>query len=120
MSRSIAFVGFADHVVEVFGIVRRGVGDAVADVLLEQADGDALQRLGRRADLRQHVDAVHVLVDHALQTADLALDAPQALDVGVLVGGVAVLGLLVEVDASDMLSCIPPGGIVNDEPRRIT
>ena len=43
-----------------------------------------------RADLRQHVDAVGVLLDHPLQPADLTLDATEPLDVGVLVRAVAV------------------------------
>ena len=77
--------------VDVAGVVSgAGVHDTVADVLFEQADGHALQRLRRGADLGQHVDAVHVVVDHALQATDLALDAPQALDVRVLVRAVAV------------------------------
>ena len=52
-------------------------------------DGDALQRLRHRAHLREHVDAVGVLVDHPLQATHLALDALQALEVVVLVHRVA-------------------------------
>src|SRR4051794_33172609 len=72
--------------------VRGGLGDAVAQVLLEQAERDRLQRLGRGGDLRQHVDAVLVALDHLADAADLALDAPHPLEVGVLVLGVAVHG----------------------------
>ena len=62
-----------------------GVADAVPHVLVEQADGDALQRLGGRADLGEDVDAVGVVVDEALEAADLALDLAQAgEDVGLL------------------------------------
>lgn len=64
---------------------QEAVDEAFADADLEQAHGHALQRLGNRADLGQHVDAVGVLVDHALQAANLALDAPEALAVVVLV-----------------------------------
>ena len=38
-----------------------GAGHAVAEVLVEQADGDALQRLRRRRDLGEDVDAVLVV-----------------------------------------------------------
>ena len=41
-----------------------GIGDAVAQVLVEQPDGDALEALGRGRDLGQHVDAVAVVLDH--------------------------------------------------------
>ena len=62
-----------------------GVGDAVAEVVVEQLHGDALERPRRRGHLRQDVDAVRVVVDHPLEAADLALDAAetgeQALDV---------------------------------------
>ena len=42
------------------------VGDAVADVFVEQADRDVLQRAVDCGDLLQHVDAVGVLLDLAL------------------------------------------------------
>ena len=65
---------------------RRGVGHAVPEVLVEQPDRHALEGSRRRRDLGQDVDAVGVLVDHALQPAHLALDAPEALqDVGLVV-----------------------------------
>ena len=54
-----------------------GVGDAVAQVVVEQLHGDALQRLGGGGHLGEHVDAVRVVLDHPLQPADLALDALQ-------------------------------------------
>jgi hypothetical protein len=51
------------------------LADAVAEVLLKQAEGDGLQGLGGRRDLREDVDAVLILLDHPLQAADLAFDA---------------------------------------------
>ena len=45
------------------------VGDAVADVFVEQADRDVLQRAVDCGDLLQHVDAVGVLLDLALWSA---------------------------------------------------
>ena len=54
---------------------------AVAYVLVDQAQPDTLERLGDRTDLRQHVDAVRVVVDHPLEPADLTLDPPEAGEV---------------------------------------
>ena len=70
-----------------------GVADAVADVLVEEADGDGLERLGDGADLGEDVDAVRVLLDHALDAADLALDAVEPLGVVVLVDACSRGGL---------------------------
>src|SRR5699024_5636040 len=44
--------------------------------------------------LGQYVDAVGVLVDHPVDPADLALDASHALQVGLLVRGVPVRGMV--------------------------
>ncbi len=66
-----------------------GVAHAVAHVLVEQTETHALQRLRDRDDLREHVDAVLVVVDHPLQAAHLALDAAQPLAVVVLLEAVA-------------------------------
>ena len=55
------------------------IGDAMAQVLVEQLDRDRLQRLRHRGDLREHIDAVRVFVDHALHAAHLAFDAAEAL-----------------------------------------
>ncbi len=44
-----------------------GVGDAVAQVVVEHPDGHALERLGDGRDLGQHVDAVAVGLDHLLR-----------------------------------------------------
>jgi hypothetical protein len=51
----------------------------VAEVLLQQAQGYRLQGPGDRGDLGQEVDAVLIVLDHPLQAADLALDAPERL-----------------------------------------
>ena len=55
------------------------VGDAVRDVVIEQLQGDRLQCLGRRRHLLEDVDAVAVLVDHALDAPHLAFDPAQPL-----------------------------------------
>ena len=70
-------------------IVGSGIGHTVADVLVEEADGDALQGFGDCADLGEDVDAVRVFVDHSLKPTDLAFDALESLDdVGELRQGV--------------------------------
>ena len=53
----------------------------VVHVLLEQPEGDSLQRLVDRRDLGQDVDAVGVALNHPGDALDLALDAPQPLAV---------------------------------------
>src|SRR4051794_10616338 len=57
-------------------------------MLVEQADRHRLQRLRGRRDLGEDVDAVLVVLHHALEPADLTLDPAQPLDVSVLAGGV--------------------------------
>src|SRR3954453_23074360 len=47
---------------------------AVAGVPIQEPERDLVERRLDRADLRQHVDAVAVLFDHARDAADLALD----------------------------------------------
>ena len=47
------------------------------EMIVEELQRDRLQRPTRRRDLRQHVDAVDVLVDHPLQPPHLTLDAAQ-------------------------------------------
>src|SRR5215207_2135029 len=70
----------------------KGVGDAVTHVLVEDFEGDALERLRDRADLREQIHAVAVVLDHLLDPANLALDPPQALAERLLVVAVAVVG----------------------------
>src|SRR5690625_3323446 len=67
-----------------------GVDHAVAQVVLDQAEPDGLECAGDGGDLGEHVDAVDVLVDHAGDAADLALDA--AHPAGVVLLGAAVSG----------------------------
>src|SRR5688500_6640462 len=62
----------------------------MAHVLLEQAQCDRLECLRHRGDLGEDVDAVLLVLDHALQAAGLALDAAQPLEVVVLAVDVAV------------------------------
>ena len=59
-------------------------------MVVEDAEGDALERCRHRRDLRQDVDAVAVVVDHALDAAHLSFDPVQPADERVLVGDVAV------------------------------
>jgi hypothetical protein len=59
-------------------------------MIFEQPEGDRLERPGNRRDLSQDIDAVDVLVDHPLQTADLSLDPAKALQIGVFVLAVTV------------------------------
>lgn len=60
--------GFFDLLVRGDGVVPgRRIGDAVPNVLVEEADGDGSERRGRRRDLGEHVDAVGVLGDLPLQ-----------------------------------------------------
>ena len=66
-----------------------GIGDAVAQVLVDQPDGDALQRLRGGRHLREDVDAVVVVLDHPLEPADLPLDAAEPLQIVGLVVGVS-------------------------------
>jgi hypothetical protein len=70
----------------------------VADVVLEHLQRDRLERGVDRAELREDVDAVAVVLDHARDPAHLALDAGEALQELLLVRRVAVrLGCHAEV-----------------------
>ncbi len=62
------------------------LGDAVAGVVVDQAEGDPVESGLDRADLGQDVDAVALLVDHPAYPPDLAFDPREALEQGVLVG----------------------------------
>jgi hypothetical protein len=55
-------------------VLRLRADDAVVCVVVEQAEGDFVQGSLNGGDLREDVDAVAVLLDHALQTAYLAFD----------------------------------------------
>src|SRR5262245_13429092 len=63
--------------------------DAMVHVVVENPEREALERGVDRRDLREHVDAVPILLDHALDAPDLTLDAMQTADQRVLVGRVA-------------------------------
>ena len=71
---------------------RAAVTYAVVHVVFEQVDRDRIGCGLDGRDLREDVDAVVTLRDHALQAADLALDAAQAREVVLGVAVVAVLG----------------------------
>ena len=73
--------------------------EAPVDVILEQEKPDLVGGRRQRLDLLQHVEAVRLLFDEALDAARLALDPPQAghevalvLRVGVAEVGVARIG----------------------------
>src|SRR5690349_22622496 len=76
--------GLADLLVGLAVADSGGLDDAVAQVLLEQAERDGLEGLRHGGDLGEDGDAVLLVLDHALQTAGLALDAARALEVRVL------------------------------------
>src|SRR5512133_4165172 len=57
-----------------------GAHDAMACVVVEQAERDLVERGAHGADLGEDVDAVAIVLDHALDAADLAFDAAQALE----------------------------------------
>src|SRR3954464_42643 len=61
-------------------LVAGGAHDAVLRVLVEQAERHLVQRRLHGGDLGEDVDAVAVVGDHALDPADLALDAAKALE----------------------------------------
>src|SRR3954454_4046961 len=103
--------GLADLLLGLPAAGARGLDDAVAEMLLEQAEGDRLQGLRHRRDLGEDVDAVLLVLDHALQAAGLALDAAQPLEVLVLAIDVAVVVLVPSADR-DGLHVVPfPRGL---------
>jgi hypothetical protein len=68
------------------------MSDAVAHVLVQQAKRHPLQGFGGGAHLGENVDAIHIVFNHSLETTNLALNPPEALDVRILVQGVSVHG----------------------------
>jgi hypothetical protein len=79
-------------VVELLGRrVGRAADDAVAGVIVEQAERHLVERGLDGGDLGDDVDAVAVFLDHALDAAYLALEAPKALEQLVLGSAVAAL-----------------------------
>jgi len=68
-----------------------GLGDAVLDVVAEHRLLHTSQRRPGRADLREDVDAVTLLLDHADEPAELALDPAEPVELA-RVPGVPVLG----------------------------
>src|SRR5437016_4655388 len=55
------------------------IGHAMGQVVVEQLDSNGLERFGGRRHLIEDLDAVLVLLHHALQPADLTLDPSQPL-----------------------------------------
>ena len=70
----------------------RCVDDAVSEVIIKQGQCDRLQRTGQSAYLGEDIDAVLLLLDHPLHSADLTFDASDAVEVAVFTGHVAVMG----------------------------
>ena len=66
------------------GLGRHRVHDAVAEVLVDETEGDLVEGGAHGRDLGEDVDAVGVLLDQALQAPDLPPDLAQPGDVGVL------------------------------------
>src|SRR5262245_7119657 len=64
--------------------------DAVVHVVVEDPEREALERGVDRRDLREHVDAVPILLDHPFDPAHLTLDPVEPPDERLLVGGIAV------------------------------
>src|SRR5262245_23107641 len=87
------------HGVEELLALRLGLGrvargertrDAVIDVVVEDLEGQALERGVDGGDLREDVDAVAILLEHPLDAAHLPLDAMEPADESILVGRVSV------------------------------
>ena len=53
----------------------------MAQMVAHQFSSDRSQRFVHRGDLRHHVGAISILLDHFLQPADLAFDPPQPFQV---------------------------------------
>src|SRR5450759_742064 len=73
--------GFVDLVVCHATSGAYGVLHAGPEVVVEEREGERLERLGDCGDLGEDVDAVLVVSDHLLQAANLALDAAQTVEV---------------------------------------
>src|SRR5919106_426113 len=78
------------------GVARRERAcDAVVYVVVEDDEGEAVERGRDRRDLGEDVDAVAILLDHPLDPAYLSLDAVETPDERVLVRRVSVRRRLV-------------------------
>ncbi len=84
-----------------------GVLDAMREVFAHELQRHGSERSCSGRDLGQDVNAVGVVLDHALQTADLALDTPQPPPYRFFVLGIANHSRLLG-RSSDYT--IPPGG----------
>src|SRR5664279_4381285 len=73
--------GFVDLVVGDATSDAYRILDAGTEVVVQQREGERLERFGDRGDLGEDVDAVLVVCNHLLQAADLALDAAQPVEV---------------------------------------
>src|SRR3954452_19361398 len=78
-----------DLLVDLRAAVSDRIANAVIGVIGKQLERHPVKRPLDRGDLGEHVDAVRLLVDHAPQPADLALDPREALGQCVLVVDVA-------------------------------
>ena len=76
--------GFRDLLLTVAMVVFDGMHHAMAKVFIEQTQTHALQRFAHRSDLCEYVDAIRVVVNHPLQSSNLALNAAEPHSVVVL------------------------------------
>ena len=70
------------------------VHDAMRQVVVEQPQGHRLQRLRHGRDLGEDVNAVLILLNHALQAPCLTFDPAQPFELGVLARMVKVAVLM--------------------------
>src|SRR5207244_10604469 len=78
------------HLLALLGGVAAGNGvlDAVGHVIAQDLLLDAPERRPHRRDLRDDIDAVAIVLDHAREPSHLAFDAAQALAARCLASGV--------------------------------
>src|SRR5215204_2242212 len=104
----------ADRCHQLFGpffLLRGGpTHDAVAGVVVEQAQRDLVERRLHGGDLGEHVDAVAVVFDHPLDAADRGLDPAEAVEELVFCGGVSA-----RLGGSGHAHSIPLGGMQHVE-----
>src|SRR5699024_955197 len=84
--------GFLDFLVGFGAAGLGGPDDAVLKVVVQEGEGDVLQSGGDGADLGEDVDAVGVLIDHAVDATGLSLDALESGEVAVFVTDVSMAG----------------------------
>ena len=90
------------------GLNKKLGGEVITEVLVEQPEGDGLERLGRGGDLGEDVDAVLLLIDHLRDPTRLSFDALHAAEIALLVADVAVLvGIVIDRHGHVLTSGVP-------------